>query len=64
MRRLGSRLIAGNGGPRPPADEGGIDTVFALDMGIFCLKFTMNFLMNLFTHLQIVAGLLVGGYSV
>ena len=33
-------------------------------MGIFYLKFTMNFLMNLFTHLQIIGGLLVGGYWV
>ncbi|HEV2301348.1 MAG TPA: ABC transporter transmembrane domain-containing protein [Stellaceae bacterium] len=66
LRQLGSGLIAANhnGGTQPPLDDGGIDRVFALDMGIFYLKFTMNFLMNLFTHLQIVAGLLVGGYWV
>jgi ABC-type bacteriocin/lantibiotic exporter with double-glycine peptidase domain len=33
-------------------------------MGIFKLKFTMNFLMNLLSHLQRVAGLLVGGWWV
>jgi ABC-type bacteriocin/lantibiotic exporter with double-glycine peptidase domain len=33
-------------------------------MGIFKLKFTMNFLMNLLSHLQRVAGLLIGGWWV
>ena len=33
-------------------------------MGIFRLKFTMNFLMNLGTHLQVIAALLVGGWRV
>jgi ABC-type multidrug transport system fused ATPase/permease subunit len=65
LRQLGSRLIAANrAADSPPLDDGGIDRVFALDMGIFYLKFTMNFLMNFFTHLQIIAGLLVGGYWV
>jgi ABC-type multidrug transport system fused ATPase/permease subunit len=66
LRRLGGRLIAANHAVAPDAttDDGSINQVFALDMGIFYLKFTMNFLMNLFTHLQIVAGLLVGGYWV
>jgi ABC-type multidrug transport system fused ATPase/permease subunit len=41
-----------------------IDRVFELNMGIFRLKFTMNFLMNLSTQLQIIAALLVGGWSV
>ena len=33
-------------------------------MGVFKLKFSMNFLMNLSTHLQIVAVLLYGGWLV
>jgi ABC-type bacteriocin/lantibiotic exporter with double-glycine peptidase domain len=33
-------------------------------MGIFRLKFTMNFLMNLCSHLQIVSALLIGGWWV
>lgn len=41
-----------------------IDQVFELDMGIFRLKFTMNFLMNLCNHLQVVAALLLGGWYV
>ena len=46
------------------ADEKRIDRAFALDMGIFRLKFTMNFLMNLCNHLQIVSALLIGGWWV
>jgi hypothetical protein len=33
-------------------------------MGIFKLKFTMNFLMNICNHLQVVSALLVGGWWV
>jgi ABC-type bacteriocin/lantibiotic exporter with double-glycine peptidase domain len=33
-------------------------------MGIFRFKFTMNFLMNLCSHLQIVSALLIGGWWV
>ena len=45
-------------------DERRIDQAFALDMGIFKIKFTMNFLMNLCNHLQHVSALLVGGWWV
>ena len=41
-----------------------IDRAFALDMGIYRLKFTMNFLMNLCNHFQIIAALLLGGWWV
>jgi ABC-type bacteriocin/lantibiotic exporter with double-glycine peptidase domain len=33
-------------------------------MGIYKLKFSMNFLMNLCSHLQDVAALLIGGWMV
>jgi ABC-type bacteriocin/lantibiotic exporter with double-glycine peptidase domain len=46
------------------ADIARIDHVFELDMGIFRLKFTMNFLMNFCNHLQIIAALLLGGWYV
>jgi ABC-type bacteriocin/lantibiotic exporter with double-glycine peptidase domain len=49
---------------RGPVDDARINRVFELDMGIFKLKFTMNFLMNLCNHLQIVAALLLGGWYV
>ena len=67
LRRLGIAMISGNqetdrasGG----ADDRQIDQAFTLEMGIFKLKFTMNFLMNILAHLQIVAALLVGGWAV
>jgi ABC-type multidrug transport system fused ATPase/permease subunit len=49
---------------RGRADDARIDRVFELDMGIFKLKFTMNFLMNFCNHLQIIAALLLGGWYV
>lgn len=41
-----------------------IQRIFALDMGIVRLKFTMNFLMNLLYHLGVAATLALGGYFV
>jgi len=41
-----------------------IDRVFQLGMGIFRFKYTMNFLMNLCNHGQIIGILLVGGWYV
>ena len=41
-----------------------IDRVLRLNMGIFKLKFSMNFLMNFCSHLQVVAALLIGGWMV
>ncbi len=61
LRRLGIAMIDR---AADSEDERRIQQAFALDMGIFKLKFTMNFLMNLFTHLQRVSGLLVGGWWV
>src|SRR5262249_13392664 len=45
-------------------DHRPIQRVFELDMGIFKLKFTMNFLMNFCNHMQRVAALLLGGWYV
>jgi ABC-type multidrug transport system fused ATPase/permease subunit len=61
LRRLGIAMINRDDGAE---DERRIDQAFALDMGIFKIKFTMNFLMNLCNHLQIVSALLVGGWWV
>ena len=49
---------------RERVDEAPIQRVFELDMGIFKLKFTMNFLMNFCNHLQRIAALLLGGWYV
>jgi ABC-type multidrug transport system fused ATPase/permease subunit len=62
LRQLGIGVIDQTGDPR--AEDMRIEHVFDLDMGIFRLKFTMNFLMNLSNHLQIIAALLLGGWWV
>src|SRR5437763_8491203 len=49
---------------RERADDARIERVFELNMGFYKLKFSMNFLMNLSTQLQIVGVLLVGGWAV
>jgi ABC-type multidrug transport system fused ATPase/permease subunit len=46
------------------SDAKRIDRVLQLDMGIFKLKFSMNFLMNICNHLQVIAALLIGGWMV
>lgn len=47
-----------------PVDDARAEHAFTLDMGIFKLKFSMNFLMNLCNHMQIIAALLLGGWFV
>jgi ABC-type multidrug transport system fused ATPase/permease subunit len=67
LRQLGAAMIGGNDGADDQsnrADDRRINQAFALDMGIFKLKFSMNFLMNICNHLQIVSALLVGGWWV
>jgi len=63
LRQLGINVIDQTNG-HFRADDQRIDRVFALDMGIFRFKFTMNFLMNLCSHLQIISALLIGGWWV
>jgi len=76
IRRTTSRIralrglsvsIASSGGPAASQDAKNlarVDRVFVLDMGIFKLKFSLNFLMNLCNHLQIVCALAIGGWLV
>ncbi len=66
LRILSASLTDPSGavGERRGKDNGRIDRVFTLNMGVFRLKYSMNFLMNLCTHLQIVAGLAYGGLLV
>ncbi|HLI11282.1 MAG TPA: ABC transporter transmembrane domain-containing protein [Alphaproteobacteria bacterium] len=64
LRNVSASVIATgdeeHGGSKDPR----IDRVFALNMGVYRLKFTMNFLTNFCNHLQIVAALLIGGLLV
>jgi ABC-type multidrug transport system fused ATPase/permease subunit len=66
LRGLSTSIVAPEYDPATdgPADAARIDRAFRLDMGIFKLKFSMNFLMNLCNHLQIIAALLLGGWFV
>jgi len=49
---------------RDKSDARRVDRALQLNMGIFKFKFSMNFLMNFCSHLQIVAALLIGGWMV
>lgn len=66
IRQLSVSVVEADSGDeaRDQTDDAHIDRVFELNMGIFRLKFSMNFLMNLSTQLQIIGALLVGGWSV
>ena len=66
LRQIGAAgmIEAGNHKARPRDDTRRIDRVFQLNMGIFKIKFAMNFLMNLCSHLQVIAALLLGGWWV
>jgi ABC-type multidrug transport system fused ATPase/permease subunit len=66
LRKLSVSVVGLSGGTdeRGASDDVRIDRVFRLNMGVFCFKFFMNFLMNLCNHLQIIAALLVGGWFV
>ena len=66
LRRLSVGLVAheGRSTQRRGSGQSLIDRVFELNMGIFRLKFSMNFLMNFCNHLQIICALLIGGWFV
>jgi ABC-type multidrug transport system fused ATPase/permease subunit len=66
IRRLSISVVEGksSNAVRDRADDERIQRVFELNMGIYRFKFSMNFLMNLSTQLQIIGALLVGGWAV
>jgi len=65
IRRLSISVIEGGGNAeRDRADDERIERVFRLNMGVFKLKFSMNFLMNLSTQAQIIGALAVGAWAV
>jgi ABC-type multidrug transport system fused ATPase/permease subunit len=55
-------------GVEPPAAAANqsdrVDRIYRLNMGIYKLKFSMNFLMNLMYHLGVVGALAIGGWFV
>jgi ABC-type bacteriocin/lantibiotic exporter with double-glycine peptidase domain len=65
IRQLSVSVIKGGGDTaRDRADDERIERVFRLNMGIFKFKFSMNFLMNLSTQLQVIGALAVGAWAV
>lgn len=46
------------------SQQGAIQRIFALNMGIYRLKYAMNLLMNLMHHLSVALALCVGGWMV
>ena len=64
LREVSGGIVGATGGDAAlaAAQDAHIDRVFRLNMGIFKLKFTMNFLMNLMHHLGVAAVLGVGGW--
>jgi ABC-type multidrug transport system fused ATPase/permease subunit len=66
IRQLSVSVVEGSGGDetRDRTDDDRIQHVFELNMGVYRFKFSMNFLMNLSTQLQIVGVLFVGGWAV
>src|SRR3984893_8997673 len=66
IRQLSISVVEGttSDDARDRADDERIEQVFELNMGIYRFKFSMNFLMNLSTQLQIIGVLLVGGLAV
>jgi ABC-type multidrug transport system fused ATPase/permease subunit len=68
LRAVGGEMIEDWSGDGKPNDgqifHERIDLAFRLNMRIYWVKFTMNFLMNLTYHLGVVGILLVGGWHV
>ena len=66
LRQLGVSTVEARAGSaeRDRSDGKRIDRVLQLNMGIFKLKFSMNFLMNFCSQVQVVAALLIGGWMV
>lgn len=64
LRSVSSSIVADHAGVPPSVDEqdARIQRVFAFNMGIFKLKFSMNFLMNLGHHICIAAVFALGGW--
>ena len=64
LRKVGGNVLGAPADGAAAAQDRRIAHVFALNMGIFKIKFSMNFLMNLMHHLGVAMALGVGGYYV
>jgi ABC-type bacteriocin/lantibiotic exporter with double-glycine peptidase domain len=66
LRQIGTGLVAADRQRKAitAGEVPRIGRIFRINMHIFELKFTMNFLMNLCTHAQIITALLLGSWRV
>jgi ABC-type multidrug transport system fused ATPase/permease subunit len=66
LRQLGVSTVDSRAASveRDTSDGKRIDRVLQLNMGIYKLKSSMNFLMNVFNYCQVIAALLNGGWMV
>jgi ABC-type bacteriocin/lantibiotic exporter with double-glycine peptidase domain len=64
IRLLSISIVSAPEPERDSVDEARIDRIFRLNMGVYKFKFSMNFLMNLSTQLQIIGALAVGALAV
>ena len=65
LRKVSGGIVgaAANRDPVPEREQRGrLERVFALNMGVYKLKFSMNFLMNLLHHAGVATSLGVGGW--
>ena len=64
LRGISAGMVDGGAVTDDRMQTARIDSVFALNMGIYTLKFGMNFLMNLMNHLGVAVVLGIGGWYV
>jgi ABC-type multidrug transport system fused ATPase/permease subunit len=64
IRLLSISIVSAPEPERDSVDEARIDRIFRLNMGVYKFKFSMNFLMNLSTQLQVIGALAVGSWAV
>jgi ABC-type multidrug transport system fused ATPase/permease subunit len=62
LREVSGEIVGATDADAQTVKDGQLDRVFALNMGIYKLKFTMNFLMNLMHHLGVATALCIGGW--
>jgi ABC-type bacteriocin/lantibiotic exporter with double-glycine peptidase domain len=62
LRAVSGGIVAAGEIGAAEAQDGHLERVFSLNMGIYRLKFSMNFMMNLMHHLGVATALGVGGW--
>ncbi|MBS0520486.1 MAG: ABC transporter ATP-binding protein [Proteobacteria bacterium] len=61
-REMSGTLVDAHGESVAETEAVGIQRIFALNMGIYWLKYGMNLLMNLMHHLSVAAAFCIGGW--